>query len=162
MASDSGKVRCLIRANVFRNHSAEPEYRSNVTQFGMSAVSAVVMFVSLSLPLLHASPVPSRTQWDTYSALGPDEYSCVVSRLGTSDYLTGIVRLSFQVKNSCKKPVRFTCSFQANGTALPRFDERLAPGASTDADKHSAILPRASQYTVEVSSTDCDFSFGAR
>jgi hypothetical protein len=119
------------------------------------------MLLLIGLVLINASTANSRTHWDRFSPLGPDEFSCVVSRLGTSDYLRGIIRLSFQVKNSCKKPVRFRCSFQANGTDLPKFDERLAPGAVTDAEEHSTLLPDASEYVIEVSSKNCDFSFGA-
>ncbi len=117
------------------------------------------MLLAVGVVLVHASTVNSRTLWDSYSPLGPDEYSCVVSRLGTSDLVRGTVRLEFQVKNRCKKPVRIRCSFQANGTDLPKFDETLGPGAVTNAGDHSAILPQASQYTVEVASTNCEFWF---
>jgi hypothetical protein len=117
------------------------------------------MLLAVGFVLFHSSAVSTPTQWDRYSPLGPDEYGCVVSRLGTSNFLRGIVRLSFQVKNTCTKPVRIRCSFQANGTDLPSFDVRLAPTAVTEPGKHSVILPRASQYSVVVASPDCEFSF---
>jgi hypothetical protein len=114
----------------------------------------VILFSTLS-----STRAAGSIEWDEYGAALPDEFVCVLSRVGTLEIGGGNERVYYQLSNRCSRPLEIHCAFAANGHKLPAFEGMITSVAQTTAEAHAVNIRDSRRIAISVASERCEFWF---